>query len=62
MDEIIVNKEELRNNNAIKEDYIKPSLLKLGDLRTLTLGISGAPFDASGGAVNEQTLGPTPPP
>ena len=36
-------------------DYEKPRLTLLGDLRSLTLGVSGAPVDASGGGINEMT-------
>ena len=36
--------------------YTKPRLETLGDLRTLTLGVSGAPIDSSGGTINQKTL------
>lgn len=39
----------------LRKKYRKPQLEKLGDLRTLTLGISGAPVDFSGGQINQKT-------
>ena len=40
---------------GLRKPYVKPHLEKLGDLRTLTLGVSGAPTDASGGQINQRT-------
>lgn len=40
---------------APRKPYKKPLLEKLGDLRTLTLGVSGAPIDFSGGQINQRT-------
>jgi len=40
---------------TLRKTYRKPQLEKLGDLRTLTLGISGAPTDFSGGQPNQRT-------
>ena len=51
-------KDELRikeTKQISRKPYRKPQLEKLGDLRTLTLGVSGAPTDASGGAINQRT-------
>ena len=44
-------------NQISRKPYHKPHLEKLGDLRTLTLGISGGPTDGSGGAINEKQIG-----
>lgn len=45
------------NNKNLRKPYRKPQLKKLGDLRTLTLGVSGAPTDFSGGGPNEKPIG-----
>lgn len=42
------------HKNTPRKAYRKPVLKKLGDLRTLTLGPSGAPADWSGGALNQK--------
>ena len=53
-----LKKEKTRNreiDRTPRKPYHKPKLEKLGDLRTLTLGVSGAPTDFSGGQINQQT-------
>ena len=53
----IHRKEESKEERKpiLRKTYRKPRLEKLGDLRTLTLGVSGAPVDFSGGAENQKT-------
>lgn len=54
----IIQKEEQTREElkpAVRKTYRKPRLEKLGDLRTLTLGVSGAPVDFSGGQINQKT-------
>jgi len=42
-------------DKVVRKPYHSPKLEKLGDLRTLTLGVSGAPQDFSGGQINQRT-------
>jgi hypothetical protein len=46
----------------LRKPYQKPQLADLGDLRTLTLGVSPAGFLDSGGALYSETFIPPPTP